>query len=98
LDTKTIIDKCLMSIGEPDPASPTGMTRVECLELINCAYQVEMGQKLHNIATYSYDSSDAAHTITAGIGTLPTDFLAMERAYDGDAADDTPLQQIFDID
>jgi hypothetical protein len=86
-----------MSIGEPDPANPIDLTRAECLEFINYAYQVEIGEKLNMLKLYEYDGSDAAHTITAGVGTLPSDFLAVYRVYDGDPDDVRPLEQITDI-
>lgn len=94
--TDKIIDYCLKGIGE-DTASPVEMTRVEVLEIINQLYQNDIGKRLKNLVSFSYDGSDAAHTITAGIGTLPTDFLLPSRVYDGDAPDDEPLIQIFTI-
>jgi len=95
--TDVIIDHCLRAIAEEDTTSPVEMTRVQILELINSLYQYEIGERLRSIAAYSYDSSDAAHTITAGVGTLPTDFLKPAQVYDGDAPTDAPLTQIFDI-
>lgn len=97
MNTKSIIDKCLLSIGEPYPATPIDLTRAECLELINYAYQVEIGEKLNILKMQEYDGSDAARTITAGVGSLPADFLAVDRVYDGDPDSVKPLEQIFDV-
>ena len=97
MTSDVIINNCLKAIGEDDPLAPVEMTRVECLQLINLFYQNEIGERLKNLLSYTYDASDAAHTITSGIGTLPSDFLLPSRAYDGDAETDDPLEQIFDI-
>jgi len=73
------------------------MTRAEVLEIINQLYQNDVGKRLKNLASFSYDASDAAHAITAGVGTLPADFLLPSQVYDGDAPTNDPLTQIFDI-
>ena len=92
-----IIDYCLRGIGESDPDSPVNMARAVCLAHINHAYQEIIGPLLNKTATYSYDESDAAHTITNGVATLPTDCLRILRIYDGDPDDGTLLEQITDI-
>ena len=97
MTSDVIIDFCLKGIGEDDPDLPIEMTRIEVLELINLFYQNHIGKRLYNLTSYTYDASDAAHTITAGIGTLPTDFLSMSSIYDGDIPTNKPLKQIFDI-
>ena len=97
MTSDVIINHCLKAIGEDDPVAPVEMTRVECLQLINLFYQNEIGERLKNLLSYTYDASDGAHTITLGIGTLPSDFLLPSRVYDGDAETDDPLEQIFDI-
>ncbi len=94
--TDVIINHCLKAIAE-DTTNPVEMTRVEVLELINALYQYEIGERVKSLASYSYDASDAAHTITAGVGALPSDFLKMSQVYDGDAATNNPLEQIFEI-
>lgn len=94
MTTDEIINQCLKDIGEEDPANPVEMTREDCLRHIDLFYRNHIGKRLRLLTTYSYDASDADHTITAGIGPLPTDFLAPSRAYDGD----NRLKQIFDID
>ena len=96
MTTDEIIDQCLKGINE-DPDNPIEMTRAECLSLINLLYQNDIAERLKTLATYVYDASDAAHTITAGVGTLPSDFLAPSRVYDGDTPTNEPLEQIFDI-
>lgn len=99
MNTKTIIDKCLRGIKEPDPAHPTKMTRAEVLEEIDILYRNQISKRMQELAVFEYDASDAAHTLTLGVGSLPTDFLAPHRVYDGDPADDdsTLLEPIFDI-
>jgi hypothetical protein len=57
-------------------------------------YRNNIGKRLKILTSIIYDDSDADHTITAGIGTLPSDFLMPSRVYDGD----TLLTQITDID
>lgn len=94
--TDAIIDHCLKGIGE-DTTAPVEMEREEVLTLINQLYQNDIGKRLKSLAVYSYDASDAAHTITAGVGTLPTDFLSPAQVYDGDAPTNNPLTQIFKI-
>lgn len=94
--TDKIIDYCLKGINE-DTAAPVEMTRAEVLEFVNHLYQNDIARRLKNLATYSYDASDAAHTITAGVGTLPTDFLLPAQVYDGDAPINYPLEQISGI-
>ena len=94
--TDKIIDQCLKGIGE-DTVAPVEFTRAEVLEIINQLYQNDIGKRIKNLASFSYDSSDAAHTITAGVGTLPADFLLPSQVYDGDAPTNDPLTQIFDI-
>lgn len=94
--TDKIIDYCLKGIGE-DTTAPVEMTRAEVLEIINQLYQNDIGKRLNSLASFSYDASDAAHTITAGVGALPTDFLSMANIYDGDAPTNAPLTQIFSI-
>lgn len=96
MTTDKIIDYCLKGIDE-DTVAPVEMSRAEVLEIINQLYQNDIGKRLKNLASYSYDASDAAHTITAGVGTLPSDFLLPSRVYDGDAPTNEPLAQIFDI-
>ena len=95
--TDVIIDYALRALGEYDLAAPQQMTRADMLALFNSFYQGEIGKRLKTLAVHSYDGSDAAHTITAGVGTLPEDFLQPAQVYDGDAPDNEPLQQIFDI-
>lgn len=98
--TDVILNYMFRAINESNPASPTNSvisTRAEMLEIANQLYQNDIGKRLKNLASYSYDASDTDHTITAGVGSLPSDFLLPHRAYDGDAPDDAPLTQIFDI-
>jgi hypothetical protein len=95
--TDVIIDYCLKAIGETEVDTPTEMTRDEVLELINQVYQNDIGKRLKVLGSYTYDGSDAAHTITDGIGTLPVDFLAPAQVYDGDAPYQNPLREIFKI-
>lgn len=99
MDTAKIIDYCLRGLGETTETltNPQEMTRAEVLEIINQLYQNDIGKRLNSLASFSYDASDAAHTITAGVGTLPTDFLSMANIYDGDAPTNAPLTQIFSI-
>jgi len=94
-----IIDKCLLAIGEDvaDLANPVNMTRADVLELINNLYRNDIGERAYQLATYSYDASDGEHTITAGVGNLPSDFLLPHFVYDGDAPTNDPLEQIFEI-
>lgn len=92
-----IIDYCLKGIGEMDVDAPVEMTRAETLEIINQLYQNDVAKRLNAIAAHSYDGSDAAHTITNGVGLLPGDFLRVYRVYDGDANSHSPLMQIFSI-
>ena len=94
MTTDEIINQCLKDLGEEDPANPVEMTREDCLLHIDMFYRNDIGKRLRLLTVHSYDGSDAAHTITAGIGPLPADFLAPSRVYDGD----TLLKQIFDID
>lgn len=97
MNTNKIIDACLRGIGEPDPANPVEMTRAEVMDLVNAIYQNEIGKRVKNLASFSYDGSDPAHTITAGVGPLPTDFLEVSQVYNGDAPGQYPLDQIFKI-
>ena len=97
MTTDEIINQCLKAIGEEDPANPVEMTRADVLQLINIFYQNEIGKRLKTLAVYTYDGSDSAHTITDGVGTLPPDFLAPHRVYDGEPHDKNALEQIFDI-
>ncbi len=98
MTTDVIIDQCLKAIGEADVDAPVEFSRAEVLALINQLYQNDIGKRLKLLATYTYDSSDAAHTITAGVGTLPSDFLLPAQCYDGDAPAQLPLTQIRTID
>ena len=95
--TDAIINACLEAIGESDVTNPVLMTMAKVLALCNTIYLDAM-KKVRALATYSYDASDANHTITNGVGTLPTDYLMMHRVYDGDAPDDYPLNWIKSID
>lgn len=98
--TDVIIDYMFRAIGESDPDDPTNIvisTRAEMLAIANHLYQYEIGPLLKLLASYTYNASDAAHTITAGVGTLPSDYLSPHLMYDGDAYDNPPLTQIFDI-
>jgi hypothetical protein len=97
VNTKTIIDFCLKGLDEADVTDPQQMTRADVLTLINLFYQNNIGKRLKILAPYSYDGSDAAHTITNGVGTLPSDFLAPSYIYDGDAPDQEPLTRITRI-
>jgi len=97
LTSDVIIDHCLRAIGENDPANPVYMTRVLCLSHINDVYQNQIGERLRRLATYTYNASDAAHTITSGVASLPSDFIKPSRVYDGTADDGTLLKQIRDI-
>lgn len=97
MTTDKIIDACLRGIGETNTAYPVEMTRAEALDLINAMYQNDIGKRVKNLAFFSYDSSDGDHTITAGVGPLPSDFLLPSRVYAGDAPGREPLDQIFDI-
>ena len=99
MTTDEIINQCLLSIGEDSGtlAAPLSMSRADILAFINLIYQGPIASRLRLLKSYSYDASDAAHTITAGVGTLPSDFMAPSRVYDGDAPDDRPLTQITDI-
>lgn len=94
--TDKIIDQCILGIGE-EVASPLAFTRADILEFINQLYQNDIGKRVRNLASFSYDASDAAHTITAGVGALPSDYLAMAHVYDGDAPTNEPLTQITKI-
>ena len=98
-DTAKIIDYCLRGVGEAADTltAPQEMTRAEVLEIINQMYQFDIGKRIKSLASFSYDGSDPAHTLTAGVGTLPADFLMMAQVYDGDAPTNAPLQQIFSI-
>lgn len=98
MTSDVIIDHCLKAIGEDDPDNPVEMTRVEVLSFIDSLYRNNIAKRLRLLATHTYDSSDADHTITAGVGTLPSDFLAPSRVYDGDTRNNYPLEQIFNID
>lgn len=97
--TDVIIDQCLLGVGEDmdSLAAPVFMTRLDVITFINLIYQGPIARRLRLLKSYSYDGSDADHTITAGVGVLPSDFIAPSRIYDGDAPDDRPLTQIFDI-
>ena len=99
MDTASIINQCLLSLGEDADslASPYSMTRADILAYINQIYQGPIAERLTLIKTHIYDGADASRTITEGVGTLPTDFLAPVRVYDGDAPDDDPLERILDI-
>ncbi len=92
-----IIDAMIKAIGEKSTTSPIRISRADMLIHANHLYQEKIGPLLNKITSYTYDASDATHTITSGVGTLPSDFLAPHRVYDGDAGDDAPLAQIFDI-
>jgi hypothetical protein len=94
-----IINQALLSIGEDFStlAAPVTMTRADILAYINILYQNKIGKALKRLTLYQYDASDGAHTITAGIGALPADFLAPYRVYDGTIDAGTLLTQIFDI-
>ena len=93
----TIIDSCLEAIGESNTTTPVLMSRAKVLALCNSIY-IDVMKRVKALASYVYDSSDAGHTITAGVGTLPSDYLMMHRVYDGDAVDQTSLQWIRSID
>ena len=95
--TDLIITACLEAIGESDTTNPVLMTRAKVLALCNTIY-LDVMKKVRALATYTYDASDANHTITNGVGTLPTDYLMMHRVYDGDAFDNAPLRWIRSID
>lgn len=99
MDTASIIDQTLLAIGEDSAtlAAPVLMTRADILAYMNILYQNKIGKALKRLALYSYDASDAAHTITAGVGTFPTDFLEAYRMYDGDIDDGVLLTQIYDL-
>lgn len=97
MTSDVIIDQCLLGIGEADTTSPVELSRVNCLALMNHLYQNIIGPDLKILATYSYDGSDGSHTITAGVGTLPSDFLQMAQVYDGDAVSNVPLEQIYEV-
>jgi hypothetical protein len=94
--TDKIIDACLLAIGE-DLTNPVEYSRADVLVLINHLYQHDIGRRLRTLGSYVYDASDTAHTIAAGVGTLPADFLLPAQVYDGDAPGDRPIKQIFDI-
>ena len=91
------------AIGERNPATNATIknrfipTREEMLGILNQLYQEEIGPLVKNLAAFSYDGSDGAHTLTAGVGTLPADFLAPHEVYDGDAPDQPPLKQIGNL-
>lgn len=95
--TDKIIDACLKAINEEDTVNPVGMSRADVLDIINHLYQNDIGRRIKTLVSYTYDASDAAHTITAGIGTLPPDFLLPAEVYDGDAPEQETLEQIFSI-
>lgn len=99
MDTASIIDQTLLAIGEDSATltAPVLMTRADILAYMNILYQNKIGRALKRLTLYSYDASDAAHTITAGVGTLPTDFLEAYRMYDGDIDDGVLLTQIYDL-
>jgi hypothetical protein len=94
-----IFNQCLLGIGEDSStlAAPVLMTRADILAYCNILYQNKIGKVLKRLALYEYDASDGAHTITAGVGTLPTDFIAPYRMYDGTIDDGNLLTQIFDL-
>lgn len=94
--TNAIIDACLEAIGESDITTPVLMTRVKVLALCNAIY-IDVMRRVKALASYSYNASDTAHTITAGVGTLPTDYLMMHAVYDGDAGTHDPLVRITEI-
>ena len=95
--TDKIIDEALKAIGD-DPADPQQMTRAEVLFYIDDYYRNTVGKRIKSLAVYTYDGSDAAHTVTDGVASLPDDFLEPVRVYDGDAPGDVPLTQILQID
>jgi len=87
MNAKVIIDNCLREIGEADPATPVELTRAECLDFVNHCYQELIGPRLNK-------QTSATLTVTAGVASVPADYLAPVRLYDGT----TLLEQIFDID
>jgi len=95
MTTDDIISQTLLAIGEDSSAlaAPVLMTRSDILAYMNILYQNRIGRVLKRLTLYSYDASDAAHTITAGVGALPPDFLEACRMYDGDNL----LTQISDL-
>jgi hypothetical protein len=98
--TDVILNYMFRAINESNTTTPTNSvisTRAEMLEILNQLYQNEIGKRLNLLASYSYDASDADHTITDGVGALPSDFLTPHLMYDGDAVDNLPLTQIYDI-
>ncbi|NPV90064.1 MAG: hypothetical protein HPY50_04720 [Firmicutes bacterium] len=101
ISTDAIINNMFYAIGEKTPATSIKNryipSRVEMLAILNQLYQEEIGPLLENLAAFSYDGSDADHTITAGVGGLPSDFLAPHEVYDGDAPDHPPLKQIMNL-
>ena len=91
MKTDDIIDFCLKAIGEKSTTSPVRLSRADCLIYINHAYQNIMGPLLNLMTTAT------TLTVTAGVATLPSDFLAPVRVTDGSLDDGTLLTQIFDI-
>lgn len=94
--TDQIIDECLLGIGEDLDSldDPQRMTRPRVLYWIDSFYRNAICERIKPLKRYEYDESDDDHTITAGLGSLPSDFLSPSRVYDGD----TLLTQITDID
>lgn len=93
-----IIDYCLKGIGETDVDAPVEMTRAEVLEIINKLYQNDIAERVKSEASYSYDASDSDHTITSGVGTMPSDCLDVIGFYDGDIPTNKPLDLVTDLD
>jgi hypothetical protein len=87
------VDWCLLALEEDsaDLAAPEEMTRADVLEAMNEIYQNDIAEKMGLIKS-------ASIVITSGVGSLPSDWVKAHRIYDGDAPDDNPLEQIFDID
>lgn len=88
--TRRIIDLCLIGIGEQDLSSPYMMSREDVLWYINELYQGRIAEAIENMTHETLSFAE-------GIATLPADFLKPEWIYDGDAPDQEPLEQIFDI-
>lgn len=92
--TKQIIDWMLRGVGisqeELDSPDESIMSREYALSLINELRKGPIAEAIGNIKS-------AALVITDGIATLPSDWVKPHRVYDGDAPDQEPLEQIFDI-
>lgn len=87
MNTDEIITHCLRGIREVDTDTPIMMSREQVLSYCNHLYQDKIGLLLNKITSVTL-------TVEDGKASLPADYLAPVRVYDGG----TLLTQIFDID